>query len=94
MQKLDLLPEEQLNSFTSESHLKLLEVARGILEHQRFIDQVVDNMFEMMFLLNQDGIIMKANKSACETTHFSQADPLDNISENFSHTLKALLTIT
>lgn len=71
-QKLDLLPEEQSNSFTSDSHIKLLEVARGILEHQRFIDQVVDNMFEMMFLLNQDGIIMKANKSACETTRFTQ----------------------
>ncbi len=73
-QKLDLLPEEQSNSFTSESHIKLLEVARGILEHQRFIDQVVDNMFEMMFLLNQDGIIMKANKSACETTHYPQSE--------------------
>lgn len=86
MQKLDLLPEEQLNSFTSESHLKLLEVARGILEHQRFIDQVVDNMFEMMFLLNQDGIIMKANKSACETTHFSQADLIgQHIRKLFPH---------
>ncbi len=86
MQKLDLLPEEQLNSFTSESHLKLLEVARGILEHQRFIDQVVDNMFEMMFLLNQDGIIMKANKSACETTHFSQPDLIgQHIRKLFPH---------
>jgi len=86
MQKLDLLPEEQLNSFTSESHLKLLEVARGILEHQRFIDQVVDNMFEMMFLLNQDGIIMKANKSACETTHFSQSDLIgQHIRKLFPH---------
>jgi PAS domain S-box-containing protein len=86
MQKLDLLPEEQLNSFTSESHLKLLEVARGILEHQRFIDQVVDNMFEMMFLLNQDGIIMKANKSACETTQFSQADLIgQHIRKLFPH---------
>ena len=71
-QKLDLLPEEQSGSYTSNSHIKLLEVARGILEHQRFIDQVVDNMFEMMFLLNQDGIIMKANKSACDTTRFQQ----------------------
>ena len=86
MQKLDLLPEEQLDSFTSESHLKLLEVARGILEHQRFIDQVVDNMFEMMFLLNQDGIIMKANKSACETTHFSQTDLIgQHIRKLFPH---------
>ncbi|APJ03280.1 SpoIIE family protein phosphatase [Silvanigrella aquatica] len=86
LQKLDLLPEEQLNSFTSESHLKLLEVARGILEHQRFIDQVVDNMFEMMFLLNQDGIIMKANKSACETTHFSQSDLIgQHIRKLFPH---------
>ena len=56
-QKLDLLPEEQSNSFTSDSHIKLLEVARGILEHQRFIDQVVDNMFEMMFLLNREILI-------------------------------------
>jgi sigma-B regulation protein RsbU (phosphoserine phosphatase) len=86
MQKLDLLPEEQLNSFTSESHLKLLEVARGILEHQRFIDQVVDNMFEMMFLLNQDGIIMKANKSACETTHFTQTELIgQHIRKLFPH---------
>lgn len=86
MQKLDLLPEEQMNSFTSESHLKLLEVARGILEHQRFIDQVVDNMFEMMFLLNQDGIIMKANKSACDTTHFSQTDLIgQHIRKLFPH---------
>jgi sigma-B regulation protein RsbU (phosphoserine phosphatase) len=73
-QKLDLLPEEQSNSFTSNSHIQLLEVARGILEHQRFIDQVVDNMFEMMFLLNQDGIIMKANKSACDTTRYQQTE--------------------
>ncbi|BBH52577.1 SpoIIE family protein phosphatase [Fluviispira sanaruensis] len=86
IQNLDLLPEEQLNSFTSESHLKLLEVARGILEHQRFIDQVVDNMFEMMFLLNQDGIIMKANKSACETTRFVQAELIgQHIRKLFPH---------
>lgn len=71
-QKLDLLPEEQSTSFTSDSHTKLLEVAKGVLEHQRFIDQVVDNMFEMMFLLNQDGVIMKANKSAFDTTGYAQ----------------------
>ncbi len=73
-QKLDLLPEEQSNSYASEFHIKLLEVARGILEHQRFIDRVVDNMFEMMFLLNQDGFILKVNKSACETTKFLQTE--------------------
>lgn len=85
-QKLDLLPEEQSNSFTSDSHIKLLEVARGILEHQRFIDQVVDNMFEMMFLLNQDGIIMKANKSACETTRFQQNELIgQHIRKLFPH---------
>ncbi|MES2614858.1 MAG: SpoIIE family protein phosphatase [Bdellovibrionota bacterium] len=85
-QKLDLLPEEQSNSFTSDSHIKLLEVARGILEHQRFIDQVVDNMFEMMFLFNQDGIIMKANKSACDTTRFQQSELIgQHIRKLFPH---------
>lgn len=86
LQNLDLLPEEQVDTFASEAHLKLLDVARGILEHQRFIDQVVDNMFEMMFLLNQDGIIMKANKSACETTHFTQGELIgQHIRKLFPH---------
>lgn len=85
-QKLDLLPEEQSNSYTSDSHVRLLEVARGILEHQRFVDKVVDNMFEMMFLLNQDGIITKANKSACDTTRYSQNELIgQHIRKLFPH---------
>lgn len=73
-QKLELLPEERRTSFTASTQQKLLDVAREILDHQRFIDRVVDNMFEMMFLLNPDGIIITANKSACEATKYSQTE--------------------
>lgn len=73
-QRLELLPEERRMAFTSAYQQRLLEVARGILEHQRFVDQVVDNMFEMMFLLNPDGVILKVNKSACETTGFQATE--------------------
>jgi PAS domain S-box-containing protein len=73
-QKLELLPEERRLSYTSPSQQKLLELARGILEHQRFVDQVVDNMFEMMFLLNPDGVILKANKSAFENTSYQPSE--------------------
>ncbi len=68
--KLELLPEERRTAFTSEIQSQLLDMARGILEHQRFVDQVVDNMFEMMFLLSPDGVILRVNKAACETTRF------------------------
>ncbi|MBX9704257.1 MAG: SpoIIE family protein phosphatase [Silvanigrellaceae bacterium] len=70
MQKLELLPEEHSQSFTAEPQQRLLEIAREILEHQRFVDRVVDNMFEMMFLINPDGIILKVNKSASESTKY------------------------
>jgi PAS domain S-box-containing protein len=74
VQKLELLPEERRESFTSDAQQQLIHVARGILEHQRFVDQVVDNMFEMMFLLSADGVVMKANRSACETTRYLEQE--------------------
>lgn len=73
-QKLELLPEERRESFTFGAQQQLIHVARGVLEHQRFVDQVVDNMFEMMFLLSPNGEIIKANRSACETTRYHSSE--------------------